>query len=71
VICFTQLGKAVKSIDVPDVVATAVPDVITLALITGVPLMVGLLIAGLVMVAVVRVAPVIVGLTMLPANVAF
>lgn len=38
----------VKLIDVPDVLATDVPEVITLALITGVPLMVGELIVGVV-----------------------
>ena len=36
----------VKSIEVPDVEATAVPEVITDALITGVPVMVGLEIVG-------------------------
>ena len=52
---FTQDGIPVKSTLVPDVDATAVPNVITLALITGVPLIVGLLIVGLVNVLLVSV----------------
>jgi len=53
---FTHEGMPVKSMLVPLVDATAVPDVITLALITGVPLIVGLLIAGLVKVLLVSVS---------------
>lgn len=47
----------VKSIDVPEVEACDVPDVITLAPITGVPLIVGLVSVELVSVGDVRVSP--------------
>ena len=45
---FTHDGIPVKSIALPDNDVFAVPEVITLALITGVPLMVGELIVGVV-----------------------
>ena len=52
---FTQDGMLVKSMLVPLVDATAVPEVITLAPITGVPPIVGLFTAGLVRVLLVSV----------------
>ena len=51
----TQLGMPVKSMLVPLVLATAVAEVMTLAPITGEPLIVGLVIEGLVSVLLVSV----------------
>jgi hypothetical protein len=45
---FTHDGMPVKSMLVPDVDATAVPDIMTLAPITGVPEIEGLVNVGLV-----------------------
>jgi hypothetical protein len=58
----THDGIPVNVMLVPLVDATAVPEVRTLAPITGVPLIVGLVIVGLVKVVDVKVAPVMVGL---------